>query len=127
MHKVKVSRRYGNLFVASVIQIDSFGERQVFPQSKIPIVFRTDATARMVAKMALEAAVSNGEQEKHFLFVEDCLVCSSTKEVLEEIVSLWKRQSVSLGVVEIKNEVDQKHNYEAGTDIVLKAIYRNGI
>ncbi|HHJ3076276.1 TPA: hypothetical protein ACPVZG_000027 [Vibrio parahaemolyticus] len=127
MHKVKVSRRYGNLFVASVIQIDSFGERQIFPQSKIPIVFRTDATARMVAKMALEAAVSNGEQEKHFLFVEGCLVCSSAKEVLEEIVSLWKRQGVSLGAVEIKNEVDQKHNYEAGTDIVLKAIYRNGI
>lgn len=127
MHKVKVSRRYGNLFVASVIQIDSFGERQVFPQSKIPIVFRTDATARMVAKMALEAAVFNGEQEKHFLFVGDCLVCSSTMEVLEEIVSLWKRQSVSLGGVEIKNKIDQKHNYEAGSDIVLKAIYRNGI
>ncbi|MBU2895655.1 hypothetical protein [Vibrio hepatarius] len=127
MHKMKVSRRYGNLFVASVIHIDSFGERKVFPQSKIPIVFRTDATARMIAKMALKAEVSDSEQEKLSLFVEGCLVCSSTKEVLEEVVSLWKKQSVSIGVVEIKNEVVQKHNDEAGSDIVLKAIYRNGI
>ncbi|ELP5902223.1 hypothetical protein QTV49_004246 [Vibrio vulnificus] len=127
MHKVKVSRRYGNLFVASVIRIDSFGERQVFPQSKIPIVFRTDATARAVAKMALEATVYKSDQEKYFLFVEGCLVCSSAKVVLEEIVSLWQRQSINLGSVEIKNQVDQKHNFNSGSDIVLKAIYRNGI
>lgn len=125
MHKVKVSRRYGNLFVASVLEIDSFGEKQIFPQSKIPLVFRTDATARMVAKMAMEAQFSQNIVKDYSLFAEGCFVCSSTKEVVEEIMTLWEKQNISLGFVEIKRGEVVKHNEGSKSDIVLQAIYRN--
>ena len=109
MHLVKVSQRYGDLFVLRVIKKDNFEEVVVFPQGKIPLVFKTDSSARMVAKKYLSSKVDDA----YSLVVGGCLLCVANKDILDLILKYWKNQGIKLSSTEIVLGVKNENKTDA--------------
>ncbi|KDM90939.1 hypothetical protein EA58_14380 [Photobacterium galatheae] len=127
MHKVKVSHRYGHLFVSSVVRQDCFDEVQVFPQSAIPLVFRTDASARTIGKMVASEIESGDEISEHSLVVDGCYLCSASKPVIEKIVHYWRKQSICLGEIVIVKGGQPEAQSTSESKALLQAIYEQCI
>ena len=125
MHKFVISKRYGKLFEVLVIESTIHGEDIVFPANEMPLVFRTDASARKIgAKICQHFSSGSSKSNTHTLLIDNNPVVSLPKALLEEVVEVWKSQSVSLGKVEITDkEVSQEHCSET----LLKAIYDQAI
>ena len=104
MYLIKVSKRYGNLFVLQIIKKDNFEEVVIFPQGRIPLVFKTDCSARMIARKHL----SIKESARVSLVVGGCFVCSSDKLVIDLIVKYWKKQGVKLSLIEVFDGSEEK-------------------
>ena len=125
MHKFIISKRYGKLFEVLIIESTIYGENIVFPANEMPLVFRTDASARKIGAKICEHFSSSAYNSNHqTLLIDNNPVVSLPKALLEEIVEVWKSQSVSLGRVEITNK---KISQEHCTESLLKAIYNQAI
>lgn len=125
MHKFVISKRYGKLFEVLVIESTVHGENIVFPANEMPLVFRTDASARKIgSKICQHFSSRSSKSNTHTLLIDNNPVVSLPNALLEEIVEVWKSQSISLGKVEITDkEVSQEHCCET----LLKAIYDQAI
>lgn len=125
MYQVRVSQRYGQLFVSTVFEKDTFGEKQVFPQCGLPLVFRTDASARNVAKCYVECVTTKKYQGVDFVLkVDGISVCHGKKVLLDMITAYWGKQSMHIGAVSIEQEVESPELVDSAISApILQAIY----
>ena len=125
MYQVRVSQRYGQLFVLAVFEKDIFGEKQVFPQCGLPLVFRTDASARNVAKLYIESVTTKKYQgDILVLRVDGVPVCYGNKVLLDMISKYWCKQSVQIGSVSTERENESPEIVDSASAApILQAIY----
>ncbi|MCY9861082.1 hypothetical protein OTK49_00865 [Vibrio coralliirubri] len=125
MYQVRVSQRYGQLFVSAVFEKDTFGEKQLFPQCGLPLVFRTDASARNVAKLYIDTfATSDNLDEELVLRVNGVSICHGKGELLRMISGYWSKQSINIGEVTLTPQKEKPEVIDTELAApILQAIY----
>lgn len=128
MHKFSISKRYGQLFEVVITDVSHYSERIVFPQFRVPLVFRTDASARLIAKQINDHFNNeNSEADLVSLSIDDAVVANLPQNIIEEVLSTWNAQAIYLGDITIKHPI---YNSDVNNDAygkLLRKIYRQAV
>lgn len=115
MYKYRISKRFSNFFCIELTSESIFeGESKAWCLGDTPILFRTDASSRAVARKACDDL--NNERVDHTLWVNNHPAICASKPTLESIVSEWKKQDI-YSPFEVKISKDKNPPCGAERDI----------
>lgn len=93
MFTYRISKRFSNFFLIELTSESIYeGQSKAWCLGETPILFRTDASSRAIAKKVCEDL--NNETADHTLWVNDQPALCASKPVLESVVREWKRQCI---------------------------------
>lgn len=96
MYTFKISKRYGELFKIEVFFYSLVdGETQAWNIGANPILLRTDASARIVAKSI--CADCKSEKATSTLCLEGIPILVASRLTLEKLLQYWGEQNVTMG------------------------------